>query len=149
MPQTPVLIGAAQYTQRKDAPDPQDPLGLMQRVAAEALDDAGPEALTEVLDAVWVVNIFSWSYRDAPGQLAHALGLQPGHTYYSAIGGNTPQMLVNKACTMLARGEIRAVLIAGAEAVYAQRRMMKGELMLDWPEREDPTCIDGDQRSPA
>ncbi len=143
---TPILAGVAQYTQPRDAQRPLDPMGLMIRVCAGALEDAGSDKLKDLIDALYVVNLFQWPYRDAPGMLADALGINPAGKYYTPIGGNTPQMLVNRACRALAAGTVRAVLITGAEAIYSLRRALAGKIVLDWPESGQPERIDGEER---
>lgn len=145
-PYTPILAGMAQYTQPKGIERPLDPMGLMIRTCRAALEDAGSGRLRDLIDEVYVVNLFQWPYRDAPGMLAQALGIRPRGRYYTPIGGNTPQMLVNRACRALAAGTVRAVLITGAEAIYSLRRALAGKIVLDWPESEPPERIDGQER---
>lgn len=140
---TPILAGISQYTQRKNAEKPLDPLSLMARVCREAIDDAGVGGIKEIIDTLHVVNLFQWPYRDAPGMLCGKLGIDPKERSYLPIGGNTPQLLVNRACRVLASGRTRAVLITGAEAIYSIRRALKGEIALDWPESKSPERIDG------
>ncbi|TFG93648.1 MAG: acetyl-CoA acetyltransferase [Syntrophobacterales bacterium] len=143
----PILVGAAQYRQSKDAVKPLDPLGLMVEASRMALSDSGVPRLEDLIDRVYVVNLFQWPYRDVPGMLAERLCIAPREKFYTAVGGNTPQVLVNKAARSLASGECRAVLMTGAEAFYALRRALKGEVVLDWPESEPPERIEGDNRS--
>ncbi len=143
---TPILAGVAQYTQPKDVERPLDPMGLMVRVCRAALEDAGPERIGDHIDALHVVNLFQWPYRDAPGMLSEALGIRPKGKFYTPIGGNTPQLLVNRACRELASGEVRAVLITGAEAICSVKRALAGRIALDWPESSSPERIDGDNR---
>jgi len=141
---TPILVGAAQYTQSKNTSSPLDPLGLMTHVCRSAIADTGAEKLRELIDTLYVVNLFQWTYRDAPGMLCNALGISPGSSYYTPIGGNTPQLLVHKAAKALASGQSRAVLLTGAEGIYSLRRALKGDIVLDWPESESPERIDGE-----
>jgi acetyl-CoA C-acetyltransferase len=121
-------------------------MGLMIRACTMALDDAGSDKIRDLIDALYVVNLFQWPYRDAPGMLSEALGIRPAGKYYTPIGGNTPQLLVNRACRALAAGTARAVLITGAEAIYSIRRAMAGKIVLDWPESSPPERIDGEDR---
>jgi acetyl-CoA C-acetyltransferase len=146
-PYTPILAGVAQYTQPKDIERPLDPMGLMVRTCRAAFDDAGSGRLRDLIDEVYVVNLFQWPYRDAPGMLAEALGIRPRGRYYTPIGGNTPQMLVNRACRALASGTVRAVLITGAEAIYSLRRALGGKIVINWPESGPPERIDGEERT--
>jgi len=144
MSSSPVIIGAAQFTQAKNTERPLDPLSLIVKASRDALDDAGTPKLKDFIDCVYVMNLFQWSYRDAPGQLSAALGLKPSQASYLPIGGNTPQLIVNKAARDLALGRCQAVLMTGAEAIYSLRRAMKGDIMLDWPQSAPPDRIDGE-----
>jgi len=143
-PQTPIVVGVNQYTQRwQEGRLPADPLTLMQQAAQNALQDTGVGSMQTAIDAVWVVNFITHSYEDVAGDLANLLGIQPQETRYTTIGGNTPQYLVNKAAKMLEAGEIKAVLIAGAEANYGQGKALKSGLKLDWPPKKNPAKLDG------
>ena len=139
----PIIVGAAQYRQEKDSAHPLHPLGLMEEASRRALNDTGSAEIRNSIDEVYVVNLFLFSYRDAPGLLARKLGINPQRQFYTAVGGNTPQALVNNAARSLDAGECRAVLMTGAEAFYALRRASKGEVVLDWPKSESPERIDG------
>jgi acetyl-CoA C-acetyltransferase len=130
----PVLIGAAQVTQRKDADPAADPLGLMIHASRLAVADTAADALPGLIDTVCVVNCFSRDDEQLPGRLSHALGLRPREAVYSLIGGNTPQMLVNRFSRDVAAGRREAVLIAGAEAVHSMVRGARGKAELDWPD---------------
>ncbi len=129
-----MLVGAAQYTQPKNAIPALDPLGLMIKASREALVDAGSSGLTALVDTVCVVNSFSRDDENTPWALARALGIRPREAIYSAIGGNTPQKLVNRFARDIAAGRRRAVLISGAEAVYAMYRASRGKTTLHWPD---------------
>ncbi|MDY6825013.1 MAG: acetyl-CoA acetyltransferase [Thermodesulfobacteriota bacterium] len=143
-PPTPVIVGAAQFMQQKDAQTPLDPLGLMAEAGRRALASSGTQTVGEIIDAISVANIVGWSYADAPSELAQALGLSPSETTYLPIGGQSPQMMVNRAAMDIAAGKHRAVLLAGGEADYAIRRALKSGLVLNWPEQRQPEKIDGD-----
>ncbi len=147
MSSSPVIVGAAQFTQHKKTEQPLDPLGLMVRASRDAVNDAGALRLKDFIDCVYVMNLFQWSYRDAPGLLSSKLGLQPRQTFYLPVGGNSPQLIVNKAARDLAAGRCKAVLMTGAEAIYSLRRALKGEIVLTWPESMPPDRIDGENTS--
>jgi acetyl-CoA C-acetyltransferase len=118
----------------------------MVKTSQDALSDtgAGASRLKDFIDCVYVMNLFQWSYRDAPGMLSARLGIKPRQASYLPVGGNTPQLIVNKAARDLAAGRCKAVLMTGAEAIYSLRRAMKGDIVLDWPEVAPPDRIDGE-----
>ena len=76
---------------------------------------ADPRVLAAV-DAIRVVNLLSWRYRDPGLALGepHPGARDPG-TRYTGIGGNVPQTLVNQACLDIMAGRAEVVLLAGAE----------------------------------
>lgn len=141
---SPVIVGIAQFTQAKKTERPLDPLSLMVKTSADALDDTGASRLKDFIDCVYVMNLFQWSYRDAPGMLSARLGIKPRQALYLPVGGNSPQLMVNRAARDLAAGHCQAVLMTGAEAIYSLRRAMKGDIVLDWPESASPDRIDGE-----
>lgn len=147
MSSSPVIVGAAQFTQHKKTERPLDPLSLMVKASSDALSDSGVSELKNSIDCVYVMNLFQWSYRDAPGMLSAMLGIKPVQASYLPIGGNTPQMIFNRAARDLAAGRCRAVLMTGAEAIYSLRRAMKGDVVLDWPPSVPPDRIDGENTS--
>jgi acetyl-CoA C-acetyltransferase len=133
----PILVGAAQYTQRKDDPGLLDPLGLMIKAGRQSLADTGTNGLKALIDTVCVVNSFSRDDEQAPALLSLVLGINAQHNIYSAIGGNTPQMLVNHFSRDIAAGRRKGVLIAGAEAIYTMYKASRDNLKLDWT--DNPT----------
>jgi len=144
---SPVIVGAAQFTQPRGTEKPLDPLGLMERACLDALGDAGAPGLRNLVDRLYVINLFQWPYRDAPGMLAERVGIRPEKSSYLPVGGNTPQLVVNRAARDLAAGRCSAVLMTGAEAIYSLRRAMKGAIVLDWPASEPPGRTDGENAS--
>jgi acetyl-CoA C-acetyltransferase len=130
----PILVGASQFTQSKDAFPSLDPLGLMIRACRDAFADTGSEALPAIIDTVCVVNSFSRDDENTPHLLAKSLGVKPRDSIYSLIGGNTPQKLVNQFSRDIAAGRRRAVLISGAEAIYSLGRHSRGKAPLNWPD---------------
>jgi acetyl-CoA C-acetyltransferase len=147
MSSSPVIVGVAQFTQHGKPEHPLDPMGLMVQASRDALDDACAARLRDFIDCVYVINLVQWSYRDAPGELSARLGLKPRQAFYLPVGGNTPQLTVNRAARDLAAGRCKAVLMTGAEAIYSLRRAMKGEIVLDWPASVPPDRIDGEDTS--
>ena len=108
---TPVVVRTGQCLERGT---PVSALALAERAATLCLD--GAPGLRHAVDRISVVNIMSGA-GDAPGtRLAQRLKLTPARTEVSTIGGNTPQWLVTRAAASISAGEVRGVLIVGAEA---------------------------------
>jgi len=135
-PRTPVLIGYGQVNQRDENPGV-EPVDLMESAARAAAD---PRVL-EAVDAVRVVNLLSWRYRDPGRLLAQRIGADGAATRYTGIGGNVPQTLVNKACLDIAAGRSDVVLIAGAETWRTRSRVRKAGGRLDWTSQDDSVPI--------
>ena len=96
-PRTPVIIGVGQFLDREaDPARPMEPTDLMAEALRAAEHDAGaPGALADA-DVVAVVPTVSWRYRDPGALVAASMGATDARTWYPAMGGNTPQMLVNR-----------------------------------------------------
>ncbi|MCX8073343.1 MAG: acetyl-CoA acetyltransferase [Candidatus Binatia bacterium] len=136
----PVLIGGGQITQRDVDPlRAEEPLGLMTIAAQRAAEHAGlaPAALAKI-DLAAVVNILGWSYANPPGALAARFDAKPAQLWYSTLGGNTPQWLVNEIAARIAKGEVRFALLAGAEAFATRRRARVAKVQLQWSKGEAP-----------
>lgn len=140
----PILISAAQYTHRKSENERLDPVSLMVKSAKDALDIPKSEKMKELIDSIYMVNINSWSYRDAPGQVNEILGIDPQEKVYLSDGGNTPQMLVNRAARKIYQGFKKNILIIGGEASYSVYQAKKGRIKLSWPKKEDPEYMEGE-----
>ncbi|HXG42266.1 MAG TPA: acetyl-CoA acetyltransferase [Dehalococcoidia bacterium] len=146
-PRQPVIVGVAQHTNRaRDLERALEPLAMMELVARQAAEDAGRPDLLGRLDSLLVVNIISWPYEDAPGLLARRLGIEPPFTYYSGIGGETPQRLVNQVCARILEGRTRLALIVGAEAMHSFMAARRQGVHLPWTPRAVPRRIDEDVR---
>lgn len=129
-PDQPILVGVSQLTVRPDEPArPKSAVDFMADCARLAVDDAGGSGLLGQIDALHVVNIFSRPTPNPPAELAEALGIRPGLMEYTAIGGNSPQWLVNRAADNLAEGKVRVALLAGCEVMYSAVRSR--ERMID------------------
>lgn len=146
---TPILVGCGQLTQRDADPGVAlDPLSMMVETARRAADDAGVgAALLARLDALAVVNVFCWPYRNLPGALAAELGANPSDAVYTTVGGNTPQWLVSETAQKIAEGRVRVALLAGAEAMRTVLRSQRTGVTLPWSTAPDgkPVVV-GDRR---
>lgn len=136
----PVLIGGGQVTQREaDPKEALEPLGLMATAAQRAAEDAELRNVELAqLDLVAVVNILGWSYAHPPGALAARFQAKPRHLWYSTLGGNTPQWLVNEIAARIATGEVRFALLAGAEALATLQRARRAKVPVQWSTGEAP-----------
>jgi acetyl-CoA C-acetyltransferase len=145
-PQTPVIIGAGQYTQRwEEGTMPLEPLQMIEKIYKEVAHPI--PHLAGKIDSIFITNIFGYQYADAPTQLVEMLALENVQLKeFSPLGGNTPQHNVNRVCKMLEAGEIQMALLAGAEANYSLAKAMKSGLKLAWTPSQKPSYISGENK---
>lgn len=144
-PRTPVLVGYGQVNQHTENPEV-EPVDLMVAAAREAAD---PRVL-EAVDAVRVVNLLSWRYRDPGLLLAQRLRADKAVTRYTGIGGNVPQTLVNQACLDIQQGRAEVVLIAGAETWRTKTKMRAAGTKAHWTKQDEsvPLAPGSDETMP-
>ena len=133
-PQTPVLIGVGQVTEKNPVLDQaSSPLQLMQQATQLALADCGitDAALTE-LDTIVVVKSLREPMRNTPEALANELGALRARQWLTPDGGQGPQYLVNRYAEAIARGKERFVLLSGAEAMATGRNIVKSGGRIPW-----------------
>jgi acetyl-CoA C-acetyltransferase len=145
---TPVLIGAGQFTYRGEAGASPSPTRLLKIAADRAATDAGlGAAALAAIDSLAVVGFTV----DAPGggrlvphsgnppaTLARVLGANPSWSVYSHMGGNSPQQMINTVCERIARGETELSLVVGCEFLgSATKRLTKGLGFADWEDADD------------
>lgn len=137
---TPVIAGVAQATWLHDAPDP---VAMLAEVARAAARDAEPRGrLLERLDSLAVVHSLSIPHADPAALLAARLRLRPGERVRSALGGDSPQLLVNDLCERIARGELEVALVCGCEALATGARALAAGEPTGWPEPEPGAAPD-------
>jgi acetyl-CoA C-acetyltransferase len=135
-PRTPVLVGVGQVNDRDDDAEI-EPVDLMTMAAREA----GDPRVLQAVDAIRVVNLLSWRYRD-PGLLLGAeIGARTAATYYTGVGGNTPQSLVNQACRDIQHGRANVVLLAGAETWRTRKKLKAKGIRPDWTRQDDTVAV--------
>lgn len=137
---TPVLIGAGQFTYRGKAENSPSPLELLKIAAERAVEDAG--LLGSVLAELDALAVIAFSI-DAPGglsklplprlanppaSLARALGAGPAWSVYTETGGNSPQQAINVVCERIAKGQAEMALVTGAEFLGSLMKRLKGGL---------------------
>ena len=113
-----MLVGGGQVNQRTSEGDPaREPVDLIVEAARRAAEDAGTNGkLLAAVDAVRVVSLLSWRYRDPGALVAERIGASPKETAVTTPGGNTPQSLVNRTALDIMAGRNDVVMIGGAEA---------------------------------
>ena len=134
-PRTPVLVGAGQINQHDDAQI--EPVDLMAAAAREAAD----ARVLEAVDAIRVVNLLSWRYRDPGLLLGQRIGAKNPSTYYTGVGGNTPQSLVNQACLDIQQGRADVVLLAGGETWRSRKRLKANGIRPDWTRQGEDVAV--------
>lgn len=151
---TPVIVGVGQRTWRpggEPVPD-RGPVAMMADAVSIAADDSGAgRKLLDQIQSLQVVNVIGWRFNDAAAMVAGDLGITPNETVYTTVGGNTPQMLVNRAADRIRNGDLDVAAIVGVEAMYTRNKLRKaaGGEKPNWPAEPDgaqPTLLLGDQR---
>jgi acetyl-CoA C-acetyltransferase len=143
----PILVGCGQLTQRTAQTgrlaESRDPLELLADAAARALADtgAGPK-LAPLIDNISVVRFTADSaesgrlpigqYTNAPRSLGNRIGARAPREYYTAVGGNTPQWLVNRTAEEIAAGETTVALLAGSEDLATLTEALNRGVALKW-----------------
>jgi acetyl-CoA C-acetyltransferase len=132
--ETPVLIGAGQFTYRGAPESSPSPLSLLRTATEAAAADAGiPLTALAGLDTLAVVAFAVDAggsasrapfprLQNPPLALARQLGAKPRYAPYTTMGGNTPQQLINHICARIAAGETDFALAVGAEFLGSLRR---------------------------
>jgi acetyl-CoA C-acetyltransferase len=141
-PRTPVIVGVGQHLQRTDrGEEPLEPVDLMELALRAAADDAGSGDLPGLAQVVAVVPVISWGYRDPGRLLADRLG-SSATTWYPAMGGNTPQMLVNRLCRSIAEGQADVGVVVGGESYRSRMAAKRADEQLDWTRQSDDVRAD-------
>lgn len=132
---TPVLIGAGQFTYRGPPQSAPSPLELLKIAADRAREDAGLTDL-KALDAIAIVGFTIDAagalqslpvprLKNPPASLARAVGASPRYTVYSHMGGNSPQQLINVVSERIANGETDLAFVGGAEFLGSLMKRLK------------------------
>ena len=115
-PLTPVLVGVS--TAQRAAPEPDlEPLDLMVEAARGALGDAAGARSAELTARIGTIAVpeGNWAYPDPARLVARRIGAEAAATIRVEVGvpQHTP---VRVALERIARGELDAALVVGAEA---------------------------------
>jgi acetyl-CoA C-acetyltransferase len=144
---TPILIGCGDVTDLTTPVEAgRSPMDLIAQAGRRAIADAGAAGLLPAIDTVAVLRLFSdmlsrfatrlGGSTNPPLSLARRLDLNPRRLIYTTSGGNMPQALVNQFAEEIARGETRAAIILGGEALRTQLGAERAGLEISW--HEDP-----------
>ncbi len=115
-PRTPVIVGVGQFLHRADGiDDALEPVALMEQAVLAAASDAGLDG-PPAADSIRVVSLLSWRYRNPARFLAARLGLEPAELGYTAMGGNSPQSLVNATSLDIQAGKLDVAILTGGES---------------------------------
>ena len=137
---TPILVGTGQKTWHSTDIS-RTPLDALYDAATAAFDDVGNKRLASTIDALAMIRFIADTtpgvgalFPRNPGkELARRLGIPDPALFQGTIGGNTPQYLVNHFANKLARGEHKAVLLAGAELLATLFSALRsGEDISSW-----------------
>ncbi|MBM3661363.1 MAG: hypothetical protein FJW94_00510 [Actinobacteria bacterium] len=144
-PRTPVIIGVGQHLQRTDqGADPLEPLELMEIALRAAADDTGVSDVLGSTDVVAVVPVVSWGYRD-PGRLIAERHGASSTTWYPSMGGNTPQMLVNRLAAAIAAGDADLGVVVGGEAYRTRIATKRAGGRPEWTVQPEDLRADWDE----
>ena len=139
---SPCLIAAARHTWHPaDGPAP-EPLDMWEHVVRALPGDAGISSrAVEQVDDLNLVHCQSWAYDRPVERLAERLGLHPANRSESILAGTSPQRLLNLAAERMLRGETRAALVVGGEALATRRLADRGGAIPPWshPHPSPPT----------
>ena len=127
----PVLVGCGDVTDlQTPASVGRSPYDLIAQAARLALQDSGAAGMAAAIDAVAMIRSFAdtsprfatklGTSANPPRSVAQRLGLNAARHIYSYSGGNMPQYLLNQFAESIARGEMRAALLCGGEALRTQ-----------------------------
>jgi len=145
-PCTPVIIGAAQFTERLTDVDYAglSPVDITARAALLALKDTQKNALRDHIDMIMTARTFEDSTpmlafphgraSNFPQAVASRLSLSPKRAVWSVSGGDSPQKMVAEACEAIAAGSQKAVLVCGGEAMSTAGALLKSGSRVDWSE---------------
>lgn len=152
-PRLPVIIGVGQFLNRVDkGSDAIEPVGLMAEAVRIAAADCGSSGISsEVLSKVELtaaVPTFTWRYRDPAALVNAALGISGARTWYATVGGNTPQMLMNRICLSISSGDLDLAVLCGAEAGRTRGVARREGRDLDWTKQDDAVTPDWMDESP-
>lgn len=138
----PVIVGVGDFINRSTkVEDARDPASLMVEAINNALNDTGLSAnatadMRSRIDSISVVNTWTWSYPDLPGQIGQKLGAHKlKHKTLSEHHGDSSVRLIDYASRKIATGELKVAIITGGEALASRTSappLVHLDLGLNW-----------------
>ena len=129
---TPVIVGAAQYTQRVEDPhDGLDPIGMMERALRDAAEDAGAPSMLPAIEKLYVPR-GTWRYGDPARLVADRVGATGARSAVGIISGHIVQVMLDRACAEIAAGTHEIIAIVGGESENSRRRLQKQDPDAIW-----------------
>ena len=146
---TPVIVGVGQVVERIGEPDyvGRSAADLAAWATERALSDAGADRdLKPLVGVVHAIRTFEDSGAAPfpfgkpdkfPLAVARRVGLRPKHAILEAVGGQSPVTALIEVAERVARGEVAAGLVFGAEAISSTRHLSGAGETRDWSETND------------
>lgn len=132
-PRTPVIIGVAQVTVRRDALPGPEPLAQWEDVCRRAIKDAGlPLSEAAAVDGLYITDCMSWRYDDPALRLAERLGTDAKIRRIGIPSGTGPQTLLNYAAEAIRAGNADLTLVCGGESLASVKAYRKLGEMPPW-----------------
>src|SRR5262245_22921883 len=154
-PNTPVIVGVGQFTERLDAPDYKglSNVELAAEAARRACTDAkGLQELAPHIDAIGALRTFEDSVprystpfgksNNFPHSIARRVGVTPTTAVWASVGGDTPQTLISEFCEKIAAGSVRMALVVGSEAISTAKHLVAEKKTVDLSETIDAPVDD-------
>lgn len=135
-PRTPVIVGVGQLLEREGGPEP---VSLMIDAIRLAERDAGVGGLASRAEVIGVVPVLSWRYYDPARIIADTLGVTPSERWYPSMGGNAPQLLLNRLARTISEGQADIGILCGGEAYRTRMAYRRQDgARPEWT-RQDPS----------
>ncbi|TDJ63245.1 MAG: acetyl-CoA acetyltransferase [Proteobacteria bacterium] len=155
---TPIIVGVGQFVSRETPTHGHvlSALDIAGEAGRRAIHDAGAKTdLNAEVEVMAVLRLFEDSTRkvaivtnpfggsnNVPGSIARRIGVSPRENIYCAVGGQTPQRLVNQMSERIHRGEIGCALLVGGEAIANIKYATRNGIEIDWNEELDDDFTD-------
>lgn len=137
-PHTPVLIGVGEVSETLDSPDyrarSEAQLAADALLAAVADTGVAPETVLAAVDAAAMTRSFEamgfgsplGTPTSYPWAVLRRVGASPSYVVHDALGGQTPQSLVNELCQEVADGRHSLAVVFGADVTSTTRHFTRG-----------------------